>query len=178
MSPVYGWFTKQRQADRRRNRRSVLPIDGPYRLGPFVVDDTGGLTPPRDRAAVFCVRWRGCVVRAALGWRDGPEAGAPSEMALTLHAILGRVPSSAATLPAQRGAMLETLRLIAGCAPAMLRLRLRPDHSVQLQAERALPQPVTARRLLTELAGFILEAAPYFDLVAASGGAPAGTVKT
>ena len=78
-----------------------MPLDARFRLGPFMVDEAGGLLPPSDRPACFSLRWRGCRVRAELRpVGDGPAH--PVAVAMALEAVLGRVPSSAAASAAQR----------------------------------------------------------------------------
>lgn len=144
-----------------------MPLDAPYRLGPFIVDASGGITPPIDRAANFAVKWRGCVVRAELH-------GDSERVGLTMRAVLGRVPSTASGGAEPREATLAVTEALKGGSKGIM-AGLSPDHRVLLRTDRVIEQPVTARRLVSEVTRFVLEAAPYRDLVDASG---AGTVKT
>ena len=92
-----------------------MPLDMPFQLGPFMVDEQGGVTPPADRDARFTVRWRGCLVRAAM---RPLEAG--GGMALGLQAVLGRVPSSASASESEREVALAALRARSRRAAARL----------------------------------------------------------
>ena len=145
-----------------------MPLDSPFRLGPFSVDDQGGLTPQPEGGAGFSVRWRGCVVRAALV-RAAGEA-----MELRLRAVLGRVPSSADAAE-RREEVLAALRALAGGAAGV---GLSADHRVVLEATRRLEGAVTCSMLVGAVAGFMLAAAPYGDFFAESGATPAGMVNT
>jgi hypothetical protein len=147
-----------------------MPLAAPFKLGPFLVDAAGGLIPPADREARFSVRWRGCLVQAGL---RPAEDGA----ALQLQAVLGRVPSSAQASPDRRDALLAVLRELVH-HPAPLRLGLSADHRVVMRGDSALAAPVTSRGLVAAVTGFVLAVAPYFDLIAESGAAGAGSVNT
>ncbi len=141
-----------------------MPLDAPFKLGPFTVDSDGGLTPSTaDRFPSFRVAWRGHVVQARLTAAD-PEGGT-----LALHAVLGRVPSTGraeapGTLPRQ--AVFAAVRALPGVLPAGWRARLRPDHCIVADAEVNLPLPTSAANLVTELTLFLLRLDPYFDLLA------------
>jgi hypothetical protein len=153
-----------------------MPLDTPFHLGPFVVDEHGGLTPPVDRGANFMVHWRGCAVRAALR-PIAAAAGQPAGVELNLQAVLGRVPSTAQASAALRDGVLAAMRDVAGQAPP-LRLALSADHRAILHGTEALPLPMTSRNLVTQVARFVLDVAPYLDFVAEAGATPAGRANT
>jgi hypothetical protein len=96
---------------------------------------------------------------------------------LQLQAVLGRVPSSAQASPDRRDALLAVLRQLVDHA-APLRLGLSADHRVVLRGGTELAAPVTSRSLVAAVTGFVLAVAPYFDLIAESGAAGAGSVNT
>ena len=154
-----------------------MPFGAPYRLGPFQVDRDGGLMPPADRAANFLVRWQGCTLQAELRAAEVDEVGVGGAVALSMRAAVGRVPSTASAGAAPREAVLELLQAMRGTAPSGFAVGLSADHRLMLMAERRLDLPVTARVLVAEVSGFLLQAAPYLDLAAESG-APAGIANT
>ena len=120
-----------------------MPLDAPFKLGPFTVDSDGGLTPSTpDRFPSFRVAWRGHVVQARLTAAE-PEGGT-----LALQAVLGRVPSTGraeapGTLPRQ--AAFAAVRALPATLPAGWRVALRPDHCIVAEAEVNLP-PANQRR--------------------------------
>ncbi len=141
-----------------------MPLDAPFKLGPFTVDTNGGLTPSTaDRFPSFRVAWRGHVVQARLT-AAGPEGGT-----LALQAMLGRVPSTGraeapGTLPRQ--AVFAAVRALPAMLPDGWRIGLRPDHCVVTEAEFNLSLPTNVGNLVTELTMFLLRLDPYFDLLA------------
>ena len=153
-----------------------MPLDMPCRLGPFMVDDQGGLLPPADRDARFTLRWRGCAVRAAMRPLGG--GAGPGRVELTLQATLGRVPSSAEASAGRREEVLAALRGGGEGAPLSLRCGLSADHRAVLHGREELALPVTSRALVARVACFLLEAAPYLDLVAEAGATPVGSANT
>ena len=154
-----------------------MPFDKPFRLGPFMVDRNGGLMPPVDRDARFCVRWRGCVVRASMR-PVGSNPTQPCGVQLNLQAMLGRVPSSAEASAVERDAVLEALRDVAGQAAVPLHFALSADHRAILHGSEELPLPVTSRALVTQVARFLLGVAPYLDFLGEAGVTPVGRVNT
>ena len=154
-----------------------MAFDRPVWVGPFLVDENGGITPPRDRDARFTVRWRGCVMHAALRVVDGPSDDTAERIELRMLAVLGRVPSSAEASGEARNQVLTMLRDASREAAGPLRLGLSADHRVLMRECRDLAQPLTSRALMAEVTGFVLGVAPYLDFAAESGVAPAGMVK-
>ncbi len=144
-----------------------MPLDAPFKLGPFTVDTDGRLTPSTpERFPSFRVAWRGHVVQARLTSVE-PEGGT-----LVLRAGLGRVPSTGrpeapGTLPRQ--AVFATVRALPGLLPAGWKVRLRPDHCIVAETEINLALPASAGELLTELTLFLLRLAPFLDLLAEGG---------
>ena len=140
-----------------------MPLDAPFKLGPFTVDAGGRLTPTGpDRFPSFRLAWRGHVVQARLN-AAGPDGGT-----LVLLATLGRVPStgraeSPGTLP--REAAFATLRALPGALPAGWKVGLRPDHRIVAEARIDLALPTSAETLVSELTLFLLRLAPCFDLL-------------
>jgi hypothetical protein len=153
-----------------------MPFDAPFRLGPFMVDSAGRLSPGDPEAApAFLFRWRGRAVRARLA-----EASAGNGR-LRLQTTVGRVPSTAST-PDQtlRPRGFALLRWLGKSVPAAWRVQLLADHRVWLETETRIALPITAATLITEITSFLLELAPYLDLLDETGvagqatGVPAG----
>jgi hypothetical protein len=144
-----------------------MPLDAPFRLGPFTVDQDGRLTPSTpERFPSFRVAWRGHVVQARLS-AAGPKGGT-----LTLLVGLGRVPSTGraeapGTLP--REAAFATVRALPGLLPAGWQAALLPDHRMVAETAINLALPTGAENLLTELSLFLLRLEPIFDLLAEDG---------
>ena len=141
-----------------------MPFDAPFILGPFAVDARGRLSP-RGPAALpgFLFRWRGRVIRARFVQDDAGQGR------LTLTAALGRVPSTAgAGDPQTRPTSFQLLHLLPRVLPGRWRMVLLPDHRVRLEAEADI-LPVTATELLVELTRFLLEVAPYLDVLDEAG---------
>jgi hypothetical protein len=141
-----------------------MPLDAPFRLGPFVVDTHGRLEPSEPgRFPSFHLAWRGCPVHARLD-----TDGAGTNLALT--AIVGRVPSSAGadavSNRVRRAASLEALRTLIGVIGESARLRLLADHRIAFEAMRPVELPVSAADLLTQVTCFLLDLGPYLDLLA------------
>jgi hypothetical protein len=164
-------------------RSHAMPLDAPFELGPFRVDEGGTLALARpDSLPRFHLAWRGVRVEARI------EAGGDGAM-LQLEAIPGRVPSTAAGNVAVRDAavreaVFSTLRGLPRALPRGWQMALQADHRVALRAARPLALPTTACTLLVEVTMFLLALAPYLDLLAEAGveseaaaGAP-GTAKT
>jgi hypothetical protein len=142
-----------------------MPFDAPFMLGPFAVDALGRLASRApDAMPGFFFRWRGRVIRARFEQAD-PEQGR-----LVLQATLGRVPSSASARAAGlRGQSFQLLRLLPRAVPRLWRVLLLPDHRVQLEADSQVTLPIAAVDLLVEITSFLLELAPYLDLLDESG---------
>lgn len=140
-----------------------MPFDAPFMLGPFAVDAMGRLAPSEPTTMpAFLFRWRGRLVRARFG-----EAG-PGR--LLLRATLGRVPSTAGPHESDlRSRSFDLVRLLPRAMPASWRVVLLPDHCVRLEAETELRLPVTATDLLAELTRFLLQVAPYLDVLDEAG---------
>lgn len=141
-----------------------MPFASPFELGPFAVDPEGRLTPrdPEARPS-FNVQWRGRNVRAYVH----PDA---DQGKLILHAHLGRVPSTAGSPGTTvRQLSFALVRGLAGAAPRGWRIGLRPDHQLLLRATSAIPLPITAVALVTEITAFLLALSPYLDLLDETG---------
>jgi hypothetical protein len=137
---------------------AILPLQAGFRLGPFSVDPAGRIRPAdRLQPGTIRFRWRGCTLAATM--RD---------QALTLRATLGQVPSTARD-GARRAGAFRMLRSLPGQLPAGWRMRLLPDHRVQLEAEDRLDPPPTAARLLASVTCFALALRPYLELLAEAG---------
>jgi len=141
-----------------------MPFDAPFILGPFAVDARGRLSPRGPTALPgFLFRWRGRVVRARF---VQDEAG---QGRLALMAMLGRVPSTAGVADrGMRPTSFQILHLLPRVLPGRWRLVLLPDHRVRLEAEADI-LPATASELLVELTRFLLELAPYLDVLDEAG---------
>jgi hypothetical protein len=152
-----------------------MPFDAPFMLGPFAVDAMGRLAPRGPNALPgFFFRWRGRLIRARFEQTDPPRCQ------LVLQATLGRVPSTANPRESSlRPQSFELLRLLPSALPGPWRVLLLPDHRVQLEADSPVTLPIAATDLLVELTRFLLELAPYLDLLdeAGIGGASVGPGK-
>lgn len=142
-----------------------MPFDAPFVLGPFAVDAMGRLAPRGPSALPgFFFRWRGRLIRARF------EQANPKLGRLVLHATLGRVPSSASRRDSGlRPQSFQLLHLLPRALPGPWRVLLLPDHCVRLEADSQVTLPITATDLLVELARFLLELAPYLDLLDEAG---------
>jgi hypothetical protein len=136
---------------------------GRLRLGPFLVDAEGRLTPAEFlRPPGFRFAWRGLALRAELV--DG---------GLSVRTLLGRVPSTLGSADLRPPAF-EAVNDLPAALPSPWRMRLMPDHHLALDWSLAVEQPVSAIDLLTGLTRFLLELGPYLDVLAESGLEEAG----
>jgi len=149
---------------------SAMPFDAPFQLGPFSIRPDGrmALASP-DSPPCFHLEWRGCRVEARL---RGGEGGALGE--LSLHATVGRVPSTArlGTAPAARAsrdAVFAALRSLPGALPQGWKTDLLADHRVVLLTATKVEMPTTVTSLLTDVTMFLLALGPYLDLLAEVG---------
>jgi hypothetical protein len=138
-----------------------MPFDAPFKLGPFSVDAAGRLSPCEPAAApAFLFRWHDRVVRARLN-QANVETGQ-----LTLQVTLARVRSTASaadeTLRPRSFALVHWLgRMV----PPTWRVVLLADHRVWMETDTPIALPITAVGLITEVARFALDLAPYLDLM-------------
>jgi len=140
-----------------------MPFKEGFTLGPFSVDADGRLSPIHpDSVPGFTVRWRGRVTHARLSATEG-DGGI-----LALQADLGRIPSTFPD-PARRAACFSALRGVMRDIPATWTGGMRPDHQPRLEVKTEITLPVTAADLVTELTAFLLELAPWLDLMDAAG---------
>lgn len=139
-----------------------MPFDAPFRLGPFMVDELGRLQPnvPEATPSVH-VRWRGLTVEVTLQATPGHEPNGT----LALSALIGRVRSTAGVRPGERVRALATLRDLPGEIQPGWTMRLLPDHSARIDADCPVALPVTATVLVTVVTCFLLDLAPYLDLL-------------
>jgi hypothetical protein len=142
-----------------------MPFDAPFMLGPFAVDAMGRLAPRApDALPGFLFRWRSRLIHAKFDQADSLHGR------LVLHATLGRVPSTASPQDAGlRSQSFQLLHFLPRALPGPWRVLLLPDHRVQLEADSQVPLPITASDLLVELTRFLLELAPYLDLLDEAG---------
>jgi hypothetical protein len=144
-----------------------MPLDAPFRLGPFIVDVHGRLQPS-DPATFpsFHIAWRGCPIHARLA----AEGAAPGSAHLAMSAVIGRVPSTAggdaARNQERRRVTFSALQSLGSGKPNLARLRLMPDHRFAMETQRELPMPVSAGDLVTQITCFLLDLGPYLDLLA------------
>ena len=89
---------------------------------------------------------------------------------LTLQTTLARVTSTAATTDELlRPRSFALLRLLSGTVPANWRVSLLPDHRVWLETDAPIDLPITAAALLSRITSFVLELAPFVELLDESG---------
>jgi len=137
----------------------------PLSHGPFLVDPIGGLTLHRAPALRFAWRGRGCEARIEEG-------------RISLIAQAGRVPSTAEDVTARPGAF-AALSQMPGELPEGWRVRLLPDHRIQLMSQQSMPDVATATRLVGAMVRFALALDPYLDRLESAGvTAGAGSAKT
>ncbi len=142
-----------------------MPGGGSFRFGPFAVDSQGRLRPDPAEGARFRFHWRDRRIDAEL-----------HEGRLAVTALLGRVPSSAAAAAARPGAF-AILSELPALVPPSWSVRLRPDHRIELAWSAPLAGPLSAPTLLAMLTGFLVDSAPYLDLLDESGFDSPGTTK-
>lgn len=123
--------------------------------GPFLVSDDGSLKPMRDAAMRFVWRGRGCLATLS----DGQ---------INLAAQAGAVPFTAEQPLARPGAF-AALGAMPGDLPQGWRLRLMPDHRVQLEAAFDLRGDTTATALVSAMVRFALALDPYLDRLELAG---------
>ena len=154
-----------------------MPLDTPFRLGQFLVDRQGRLLPGTpDATPTLHLHWRGlaiCIrlVTTAPGDDAAGEGGAGEGGRIAMSAVVGRVPSTAADVPgaaSRRARALASLDALSAVIGDGWRVRLLPDHRASIEAARAIALPATARALLIGVTCFLLDLAPYLDLMADS----------
>ena len=151
-----------------------MPLDAPFQLGPFTVNEEGRLSLASAEALPrFSIEWRGGRVDAALAVGAARELGE-----LSLCATVGRVPSTAADAAGQRAAVFAALRSLPATLPPGWRADLTADHRVAVLSATKVEMPTTVEHLLSDITMFLLALGPYLDLLAGIGVAGAGTVKT
>jgi hypothetical protein len=133
-------------------------IPTPLKLGPFLVDAGGrlGFHNP-DQPPAFSFLWRSRCVSVRLR-ADSMMFSVP----------VGRLPSTSAG-GGKREAAMALLRALAHNLPAGWRLRLLPDHRIQVDTEHRMDLPTTIAALLTPVVGLLLRAAPLLDLMDENG---------
>lgn len=151
-----------------------MPLDVPFQLGPFTVEESGRLIPTTEgRFPAFTVRWRGHPVDVAMERMQGARG------LLSVSVRAGFVGSTADDKPAlsqpRRELAFSTLRGLATLVPDGWRLVLSPDHGVRLVAHVEIDMPTGAASLVTDVTLFLLTAAPYLDLLTEAG--VSGTAK-
>ena len=156
-----------------------MPLDAPFQLGPFSVDEEGRLSlASPDAAPRFGIEWRGCRVEASLAVGEAQALGE-----LKLRATVGRVPSTAADAAGQRTAVFSALRSLPKTLPAGWQADLTADHQVAVLSASKVEMPTTVEQLLCDMTMFLMALGPYLDLLAGLGvetpaaGRP-GTAKT
>ncbi|WP_128079974.1 hypothetical protein [Roseicella frigidaeris] len=121
-----------------------------FPLGPFAVARDGAFRPREaGPPPALRFRWRGRRCEAALR-ADG----------LRLAAIAGRVPSTAER-GADRDLAFQAVAALPGLLPAGWRLRLLPDHRIQVEQETAAVP--TATGVIAAMVRFALALDPCLD---------------
>jgi hypothetical protein len=91
------------------------------------------------------------------------------EGVLRINTAIGRVPSTATGDTGARREVFAAVRGLTAAVPQDWRLGLLPDHQVMLQVQRPIALPITATGLLTQITAFLLELAPYLELMDETG---------
>ena len=138
-----------------------MPFDAPFKLGPFMVDSEGRLSPGEPaKAPAFLFRWDNRVVRARLDQADVTTGS------LTLRVTLARVRSTASTPDETlRPRSFALVRWLSRWMPPTWRVALLADHRVALETSLPIGLPITAAGLITEISRFTLDLAPYLELM-------------
>lgn len=147
-----------------------MPFDAPFKLGPFSVDSQGRLSPSEPASApAFLFRWHDRLVRARIDQAD-TETGR-----LTLHVTLARIRSTASTPDETlRPRSFALLHWLERAVPSAWRVVLLADHRIWLETNLHIGLPITAAGLLTEIAVFAIELAPFLELLDETGLTVAG----
>ena len=138
---VYGVFIPARQA------AAAMEL---LTLGPFAVTRDGALRP-REAGPPPAFRFR---------WRGRPCEAAVEADGLRLVAIAGRIPSTAER-GADRGTAFRTIAALPGLLPPGWRLRLLPDHRIQVELETVVAS--TATSMIAAMVHFVLALDPCLD---------------
>jgi hypothetical protein len=129
-------------------------IASPIPLGPFLVEDGGKLTfRQKDTAPAFSFQWRGRRFSVRL-----------ADQRILFSVPVGRIPSTSAGA-AKREAGVALLRALPAALPEGWKMRLLPDHRVQLETEQATEWPATVAALLTPVIALVMVVAPVLDLM-------------
>jgi hypothetical protein len=142
-----------------------MQLGASFKLGPFTVDATGGLSPSDPAMApAFQFRWHDRIVRARLDKAEVETAR------LILQVTLARVRSSASTPDEMlRPRSFALLRWLERSTPPSWQVALLADHRVWLETATPIVLPITAAGLITEITRFALELAPYLELMDETG---------
>jgi hypothetical protein len=145
----------------------AMPFNAPFKLGPFTVDPEGRLSPWECQTTpAFLFRWRGRLVRTRLIQHDP----ATDRLVLVAEVAVGRVPSTAGFGDEmRRPRSFALVHWLTRVMPAGWRVGLAPDHRVWLEAKMPLGVPATAVGLLTMVTCFVLDLAPYLELLDETG---------
>ena len=135
-----------------------MPLKEPVTLGPFLVGPDGRISL-RDpsRPPSFTFRWRDRPMHARL------HAAGEDQVAITVQATLGRVPSTADGAPGSRAHSFRMLRTAGAAMAPDWQVGLTPDHRVAMMATRRMTGPVSAVGMLGEITGVLLNLGPYLD---------------
>jgi hypothetical protein len=123
-------------------------------LGPFLVQESGQLA----------LRQPGSEPGFTFTWRGRRFAVRIRQDSMSLSVPIGRLPSTSAGA-GRRDAAMALLRALARNLPPDWRMRLLPDHRIQIDSERVMDLPATASALMAPVVGLLLRAAPVLDLM-------------
>ncbi|MCB4820467.1 hypothetical protein [Roseicella aerolata] len=139
----------------------------PLILGPFAVARDGALYPrePHEPPAL------------RFSWRDRRCEAAITPDGLRLVAIAGRIPSTAEP-GADRISAFATVATLPASLPPGWRLRLLPDHRIQVETSAETPAATTATSVIAAMVRFALALDPYLDRLESASVAPSGRLNT
>ncbi len=127
-------------------------------LGPFVVEDGTRLR----------FREPGCRPQFSFQWRKRRFDVVLADGEIAMSGVLGKIPSTSGG-GETREHVFALLRGLTGCLPPGWALRLTPEHRIQVASDQSIDWPTSAVALLQPVVAFLLQLAPFLDLLEEEG---------